>query len=67
MTIDGFDFMIAGDDAEVAIEIAADCNAYTRLLIAGDIQGCLAIEEKYGLVGLPPQQVSETLAEMVMA
>lgn len=61
---DAWDFMIAGSDAEVSAEIGADAIAYGKLLAAGDERGCLAIEEKYGFVGLPPQAVSEHLAEM---
>lgn len=64
MTMDAFDFMIAGDDAEVAAEIAADLNAYTRHLASSETDACIAIENKYGLFGLSPQQVSECLAEM---
>lgn len=63
MTMDAFDFMIAGDDAEVAAEIAADLNAYTRHFAAAETEACVAIEKKYGLLGLSPQQVSECLAE----
>lgn len=59
-----WDAMIAGDDAEVAAEIAADAVAYTRHLIANRIDACIAIEKKYGLFGLSPQQVSEQLVEM---
>jgi hypothetical protein len=33
--IDPWDSMIAGDDAEVAAEIAADANAYARHFMAG--------------------------------
>jgi hypothetical protein len=59
-----WDAMIEGDDAEVAAEIATDAAAYGKLLAAGDDRGCIEIEQKYGLTGLTPQQVSEHLAEM---
>ncbi|CAN7381983.1 hypothetical protein LJR220_003399 [Bradyrhizobium sp. LjRoot220] len=59
-----WDSMIAGDDAEVSAEIAADASAYAQLCEIDDSRGCLTIEEKYGLAGLPPQQVTEILAEM---
>ncbi len=61
---DSWDAMIAGDDAEVSAEIRADAVAYTRHFLAGHLEGCIAIEQKYGLYGLSPQQVSEQLAEM---
>jgi hypothetical protein len=61
---DAWDEMISGSDAEVQAEIKADAVAYIKLLAAGDERGCLNIEDKYGLIGLPPQQVSEQLAEM---
>ena len=61
---DAWDAMIAGDDAEVAAEISADAAAYTQHFLAGRLDGCIAIEQKYGLFGLSPQQVSEQLCEM---
>lgn len=67
MTMDGWDFMIAGDEAEVAEEIRADALAYVKHLVDGNEQACIRIEEKYGLFGLTPEMVSTTLAEMVMA
>jgi hypothetical protein len=63
MTVD-WDAMIAGDDAEVAAEIAADANTYARHFMAGRQDDCRVIAQKYGLFGLSPQQVSEQLAEM---
>jgi len=66
MTMDGWDFMIAGDDAEVAEEIRSDALAYVKHLADGNEQVCIRIEEKYGLVGMTPEQVSRTLAEMVL-
>jgi hypothetical protein len=61
---DPWDDMISGDDAEVEAEITADAAAYTKALIAGDERAGLKIESKYGLVGLTPEMVSQTLAEM---
>lgn len=65
MTMDGLDYLIAGDDAEVAEEIRADALAYVKHLVDGNKQACIRIEEKYGLVGMTPEQVSTTLAEMM--
>jgi len=62
--MDAFDIMIAGDDAEVCAEIAADKAAYAFHMRDGNVDACIAIEKKYGLFGLSPQQVSEQLAEM---
>lgn len=62
--MDGWDFMIAGADAEVEAEIAGDLKAYTKHLAAADTDACIKIEKKYGLFGLPPQIVTEQLAEM---
>jgi hypothetical protein len=59
-----WDSMIAGDDAEVAAEIRADAVAYTRHFLGNRNKACVAIEQKYGLSGLSPQQVSEQLCEM---
>lgn len=67
MTMDGLDFMIAGDDAEVAEEIRSDAMAYVKHLADANTNACVRIEKKYGLFGLTPEMVSKTLAEMVMA
>ena len=67
MTMDGWDFMIEGSDAEVAEEIRADGMAYVKHLKDGNNTACIAIENKYGLFGLSPELVSQTLAEMVLA
>jgi len=67
MPMDAFDFIIAGDDAEVEAEIRADAAAYVKHLAAANTDACIRIEKKYGLFGLSPQQVSETLAEMISA
>ena len=64
MAMDVWDFMIAGDDADVAAEITADAKAYTRHLAAAETEACIAIEKKYGLFGLSPELVSECLADM---
>lgn len=61
---DAWDNMIAGDDAEVSAEIMADSASYVRFLARGDSFACTAIEQKYGLYGLSPEQVTEQLAEM---
>jgi len=64
--MDAWDFMIAGTDAEVEAEIRADALAYAKHHVAGDTNACIAIEKKYGLFGLSPEQVSTMLAEMGM-
>jgi hypothetical protein len=63
---DPWDEMIASDDAELVAEIAADAKSYVQALAAGDDRGCLAIEQKYDLVGLTPEQVSQHLADMAL-
>jgi hypothetical protein len=67
MTMDGWDFMIAGEDAAVEEEIRADALSYVKHLAAAETDACIAIEKKYGLFGLSPERVSQTLAEMVLA
>ena len=57
--------IISDDDAERLAAIRVDSIVYVKLLAAGDERGCLAIEQRYGLAGLPPQQVSERLAAML--
>lgn len=59
-----WDTMIAGADAEVAAEIKADGAAYAFHMRGGNVAACVTIEQKYGLFGLSPQQVSEQLHEM---
>ena len=61
---DAWDNMIAGDDAEVAAEIAADHRAYIKHLAAAETPACIGIEKKYGLFGLSPEMVSAELSEM---
>jgi hypothetical protein len=61
---DPWDAMIEGDDDEVAAEIRADAVNYTRHFLAGQTDSCVVIEQKYGLYGLSPEQVSEQLCEM---
>lgn len=62
--IDPWDTMISGDDEEVAAEIRADAVAFGKLIAAGDEAGCIVIQQKYSFMGLPPEKISELLAEM---
>lgn len=59
-----WDSMIEGDDAEVAAEISADKAAYAYHMRDGNIDALLKIEQKYGLFGLSPQQVTQQLHKM---
>lgn len=63
---DPWDTMLAQDDAELVAEIKADKAAYAFHMHAGNVAACVTIEQKYGLYGLSPQQVSEQLHEMAL-
>jgi hypothetical protein len=63
---DSWDRMLADTDEELIAEIKFDLAAYTARLLSGNTTGCDEIEEKYGLYGLSPQQVSEQLHEMTL-
>jgi len=45
-------------------EARADLEAYQRHMISGDFASCLAIENKYSLTGLPPEQVTFALTAL---
>lgn len=63
---DAWDTMLTQDDAELLAEIKADEAAYAYHHHAGDVAACVTIEQKYGLYGLSPLQVSEQLHEMTL-
>jgi hypothetical protein len=63
---DSWDRMLADTDEELITEIRSDMAAYTARLLSGNTAGCVQIEQKYGLYGLSPQQVSEQLHEMTL-
>lgn len=42
-------------------KVEADSQRYTKAMLDGNTAICIAIEEDYGLYGLPPQQVQEGL------
>ena len=64
MSMDPFDFLIAGDDAEVLAEIIADRDRYQALLATGDFGACAEIADKYGMLGVAPDRVMAELREM---
>jgi len=45
-------------------EAQADLEAYQRHMLSGDFSSCLAIECKYSLAGLPPEQVTFALSAL---
>ena len=57
--------IVAGTDHDVDLRIRADLSAYTAAMQRGDTDACIAIEQRYGLLGLSPQQVSEELFDMI--
>lgn len=61
---DAWDTMIEQADAELVAEIKTDKAAYAYHMRRGNVDACIAIEKKYGIFGLSPQQVSEQLEEM---
>jgi hypothetical protein len=61
---DAWDTILAQDDAELLAKIKADKAAYAFHVRDGNVAACIEIEQKYGLYGLSPQQVSEQLHEM---
>jgi hypothetical protein len=63
---DPWDTMIEGDEAEVIAEIRSDMIAYSVHMLSNNTAAAIAIEQKYGLYGLSPQQVSEQLHEMTL-
>lgn len=59
-----FDQMLADSDAEFVAELKFDIATYAARLASGNKSGCLEIEQKYGLFGMSPEQVSEQLHQM---
>ncbi len=55
---------IAGTGDGVASQARADLARYAAYMMRDDDHGCTEIEQRYGLYGLAPQQVSEELAEI---
>ena len=46
-----------------ADEIENDLKRYFKFMMNGNIDGCIAIEEKYGLFGATPEMVTTELRE----
>ncbi len=55
---------LAGTDDDIASQARADLARYAACMIRDDDEGCTEIEQRYGLYGLAPQQVTEELAEI---
>jgi hypothetical protein len=56
--------MISAHDDDHSSAARKDLSRYTACMMQGKIDVCIAIEKKYGLYGLSPQQVSEELADI---
>jgi len=63
---DTWDEMLASEDAALVDEIKSDLTSYAAYTTAGNMAAAIVIEQKYGLFGLSPQQVSEQLREMTL-
>jgi len=57
-------FPIAQSDSELEAQARVDLTKYIACMMRSDTDGCIAIEKRYGLYGLSPQQVSEELFEI---
>lgn len=56
--------MNAADHTTSINDAGADLAAYVAAMHRDDEEACAAIEKKFGLYGLSPQQVAEELAEL---
>lgn len=50
-----------GDGKKLSKKALSDLARYNKMMISGNTDGCLTIEEEWGLDGFPPNMVASVL------